>query len=97
MGATSFDCSGLVVYSLLNLGYSSVPLDTYSQFAWATPMGIEKAYNTPGALLFGQFGEDGLSGPGHVAISLGNGSVIEAAHTGTNVSIVPVSPLQTAY
>ena len=27
-GATSFDCSGLVVYSLLNLGYSPVPLDT---------------------------------------------------------------------
>ena len=91
MGATSFDCSGLVVYSLLNLGYSSVPLDTYSQFAWATPLSIEEAYNTPGALLFGQFGEDGVPGPGHVAISLGNGDIIEAAHTGTNVSIVPVS------
>ena len=90
-GATSFDCSGLVVYSLLNVGYSSVPLDTYSQFAWATPVSIEEAYTTPGALLFGQFGEAGIPGPGHVAISLGNGNIIEAAHTGTNVSIVAAS------
>ena len=86
--ATSFDCSGLVVYSLLNVGYASVPPDTYTQFAWATPITVQEAFNTPGALVFGQFGEDGIAGPGHVAISLGNGSIIEAAHTGTNVSIV---------
>ena len=89
--ATSFDCSGLVVYSLLNLGYPSVPLDTYSQYAWATPLSVEAAYATPGALLFGQFGEDGVPGPGHVGISLGNGTIIEAPHTGTSVSVVPVS------
>ena len=89
--ASSFDCSGLIVYSLLNVGYSSVPLDTYSQFAWVTPVSLEEAYTTPGALLFGQFGEAGVPGPGHVAISLGNGNIIEAAHTGTNVSIVAAS------
>ncbi len=79
------------MYALLNVGYSSVPLDTYSQFAWASPVSLEEAYNTPGALLFAQFGEAGVPGPGHVAISLGNGNIIEAAHTGTNVSIVAAS------
>lgn len=66
----AFDCSELVEWCASRVGISpKVPDGSAAQKAHCTPISVEQAIRTKGALLFI---------PGHVAISLGNGKTIEA-------------------
>ncbi len=78
-GTKGFDCSGLMEYAWGKAsGGKSIGGDTYSQ------RGILKtiANPVPGAV--------GQPHPGHTYMYSGNGRIIEAAHTGTNVREVPM-------
>lgn len=72
-GSGSFDCSGLVQWCVQQCGLF-FPRDTYSQYSYLKQqnaiVSVDKAYHTYGALLYA---EQGPNGPGHVAISLGDG------------------------
>lgn len=68
----AFDCSELVQWAAARAGITpAVPDGSANQRAHCTPISVPVGVNLKGALLFQ---------PGHVAISLGNGRVIEAAN-----------------
>lgn len=87
-GGTSpkgFDCSGFTQYVLKRFG---VNLPRISQ--QQAGIGPRKAIADlqPGDLvLFPGSQNNGMEGPGHVAIYMGGGQIIEAARKGTNVRI----------
>lgn len=87
VGPNVFDCSGLVLYCLQQLGirfphYTGSQYDTIKTAG--TDCSVEEAINMYGALLF--IGSSASSpADDHVAISLGNGSDVEATHTGSYV------------
>ncbi len=66
--ADGFDCSGLIHYALGQVGVEFVHGST-AQIDACTPITVDQALATPGALLWFQ---------GHDAISLGNGTTLEA-------------------
>jgi NlpC/P60 family len=74
-GPAAFDCSGLVQYSLEQLGIKDVPRTSEEQWAWVDK--VSKADLQPGDLVFAQFPGDNAS-PGHVGIYTGNGQVLSA-------------------
>lgn len=78
-GPDSFDCSGLVSYVFSSYGIS-VPRTAADQYYGGTQIDISTAVSTPGALIF-------YHGLGHVAISLGDGSVVHASNSDTGVII----------
>ena len=79
---TLLDCSSFVqwVYYHTTGSIGSCPRTSQQQSAWATPIPLQQALNTPGALLF-------IGGPGaatHVEISVGTGQdCVGAMSTGT--------------
>lgn len=79
---SAFDCSSLVQWAAGRVGVTGVPRTSASQAAYCRSRGIsiDQAVHTRGALLFAQ-----TSSIHHVAISLGNGSTIEAAAPGYGV------------
>jgi len=97
-GGTSpkgFDCSGFTQYVAAKFG---VKLPRLSQNQGS--MGAHVALNQlqPGDLvLFPGDTNNGLSGPGHVAIYMGNGQIIEAPHTGENVRIRALGSKENVY
>lgn len=78
-GPDSFDCSGLVSYVFSSYGIS-VPRTAADQYYSGTQIDVSTAVSTPGALIF-------YHGLGHVAISLGDGSVVHASNSDTGVII----------
>lgn len=78
-GPDSFDCSGLVSYVFSSYGIS-VPRTAADQYYDGTQIDVSTAVSTPGALIF-------YHGLGHVAISLGDGSVVHASNSNTGVII----------
>lgn len=78
-GPDSFDCSGLVSYVFSSYGIS-VPRTAADQYYGGTQIDVSTAVSTPGALIF-------YHGLGHVAISLGDGSVVHASNSSTGVII----------
>lgn len=83
-----FDCSGLVSWASRYAGVY-FPAGTGNQWSRirtkGTQISVSKAMNTYGALLFrNPYGAGGRQGA-HVAISLGNGYVVEAANTRVGV------------
>lgn len=78
-GPDSFDCSGLVSYVFSSYGIS-VPRTAADQYYGGTQIDVSTAISTPGALIF-------YHGLGHVAISLGDGSVVHASNSDTGVII----------
>lgn len=74
-----FDCSGLVQYSLKQLGVD-IPRTSQDQFKAGTP--VEKDQLQPGDLVF--FRGDP---PGHVGMYIGNGEYIHAPQSGDVVKI----------
>ena len=79
IGPDSFDCSGLVSYVFSSYGIS-VPRTAADQYYGGTQIDVSTAVSTPGALIF-------YHGLGHVAISLGDGSVVHASNSNTGVII----------
>jgi len=74
-GPSSFDCSGLVQYSLEQLGLKNVPRTSEAQWNWVQR--IDKGQLQPGDLVFAQFPGDNAS-PGHVGVYTGNDEVLSA-------------------
>ena len=93
-GPSSFDCSGLVQYTLQRLGVRNVPRTSEAQWAWVDKIPASQA--EPGDLVFFT-GADGVS-PGHVGILTTAGTaqhgpqMIDAPHTGTVVQIQGFDP-----
>ena len=73
----TFDCSELVEWACAQAGID-IPDGSWNQKAATTPISVEEALRTPGALLFTD---------GHVAISLGDGRTIEARGSRYGVGI----------
>lgn len=91
-GGTSpkgFDCSGFTQYVYGKLGIK-LPRTSQEQAQVGQAVGnISQA--RPGDLVFFAGADGTASAPGHVGIYLGNGQMIDAPYTGTNVRIEPVS------
>ncbi len=77
-GPDAFDCSGLTQFVWAKAGVS---LDHYTGAQWTEGRHVPRSQLQPGDLVF--YGSD----LHHVAIYIGNGQMIEAPHTGTNVRI----------
>jgi cell wall-associated NlpC family hydrolase len=80
-GPTTFDCSGLVVWSFAQVGIS-LPHYSYSQMAMGSPVSYSDLQ--PGDLVF-------FYGGSHVGIYIGGGQFIHAPHTGTVVQVTSLS------
>lgn len=83
-GPDKFDCSGLVQWTLIQLGYSSVPRVTGTQQAWGQLTTVPNSSMAAGDLVFW---------PGHVAIAI-NGS--QVVHAPNSHSVVRVEAVKTA-
>jgi hypothetical protein len=81
-GPASFDCSGLVQYTLGQLGLSA-PRTSQDQWAWVKR--IPASQVTAGDLVFFT-GADPPS-PGHVGIVTSPGKMIDAPYTGADVRV----------
>ena len=82
-----FDCSGFAQFLYAKAGIS-IPRTTYTQ--WTTGHSVPKRALAPGDLVFFK-GSDSKGGlPGHVGIYIGDGMMIDAPHTGSNVRIESV-------
>jgi peptidoglycan DL-endopeptidase CwlO len=77
---SGFDCSGLVMYVYGQLGVS-LPHNAAAQYAATTPVSVQDLQ--PGDLVF-------FYGFGHVGIYVGNGTMINAPHTGAVVSFASI-------
>ena len=83
-----FDCSGLVQYVYAQLGVN-LPRTSQEQATVGTAVsGLAAAQ--PGDLLFFAGSDGTASAPGHVGIYVGNGQMLDAPYTGTNVQIEAV-------
>lgn len=80
-----FDCSGLVQYSLEQLGISNVPRTSEQQWSWAQH--IPQSEIQPGDLVFAQFPGDTGGSPGHVGIYIGNGNVYSARDPSAGIGV----------
>jgi peptidoglycan DL-endopeptidase CwlO len=83
-----FDCSGLVQYVYGQLGVS-LPRTSEEQATVGTAVSDLSAAQ-PGDLLFFAGSDGTASAPGHVGIYVGNGQMIDAPYTGTDVRIEAV-------
>jgi cell wall-associated NlpC family hydrolase len=79
-GPASYDCSGLAQASYAAAGVS---IARTSQQQWTQGQPVSAGALQPGDLVFYY----SSTSPGHVAMYIGNGQVIEALRTGTNVRI----------
>lgn len=97
---TGFDCSGLIYYVLVQLGFKNVPRDSASQWAWvmgrvSTPSGKLSASQIrnlkPGMLVFSNWPGD-TENPGHVQVYIGKGKVLQSPGTASGkVQIVSLA------
>lgn len=79
---TGFDCSGLARYLVYQGAGMEIPRTSQAQYA--SGMEISSADAQPGDLLFPDHSFGG-GGPQHVQVYVGEGKVIEAQQSGTNV------------
>jgi LysM repeat protein len=85
-GPNSFDCSGLVMYAWASAGVS-LPHYSVSQYTGTTR--ITEAELEPGDIVF--YDNDSGPQPGHEALYIGNGQVVAANTTGTDVQTQSIS------
>jgi cell wall-associated NlpC family hydrolase len=78
-----FDCSGLMVYAFAGAG---IALPHYSGYQYLAGRHVPLAAAEPGDLLFW----GGEAGVHHVALYLGNGTMVEAPESGSVVRLTPV-------
>ena len=88
-----FDCSGLMMKAYLKAGVS-IPRTSEAQWTWGPR--VAPGHEEPGDLVFFA-GSDGTpTSPGHVAMVIGHGQMIEAYATGFPIRIAtygtPSSP-----
>ncbi len=81
-GTVGFDCSGLILYAFAGVG---IKLPHYSGNQYEMGRKIPTAQARRGDVIF-----YGPGGSQHVTLYLGNGQMLEAPYTGSNVKISPV-------
>lgn len=86
-GPNVFDCSGLVQWAYRQAGIL-MPRTADEQFLTGDHIPLADAQ--PGDLLFWTYDPNDPGFVDHTAIYLGNGLMVVAPHTGTNVQVVPV-------
>jgi len=88
---TGVDCSGLIYTAYVLGAHVSIPRTSETQ--WQDPSFRPVSYKDaiPGDLVFGNSGEQIAGLPGHVIMAIGGGNAICAQHTGTNVTIMPIT------
>jgi len=91
-GPSAFDCSGLVMEAYAPAG---VGIARTSQAQWATERHVSSP--EPGDLVFYPGADGTRTAPGHVALVVGHGQMIEAYATGYPVRQVPVRAGMTGY
>ena len=91
-GPGAFDCSGLVMDAYQAAG---VDIARTSQAQWATERHVSSP--RPGDLVFYPGADGTWTAPGHVALVVGGGQMIEAYATGYPVREVPIRPGMVGY
>ena len=91
-GPYSFDCSGLVMEAYAHAG---VGIARTSQAQWATEQRVSSP--RPGDLVFYPGADGTWTSPGHVALVVGGGQMIEAYATGYPIREVPIRPGAVGY
>ena len=91
-GPSAFDCSGLVMEAYAHAG---VGIARTSQAQWATERHVSGP--RPGDLVFYPGADGTRTAPGHVALVVGGGQMIEAYATGWPVQQVPIRPGMVGY
>jgi len=86
-GPTDFDCSGLVAWAFAQAGIS-MPRTAAQQFLSGPEIPLSKVQ--PGDLLFWAYDPSDPGFIDHVAMYIGNGEMVVAPHTGTDVQVDPV-------
>ena len=81
-GTVGFDCSGLILYAFAGVG---IKLPHYSGSQYNMGRKIPSAQMRRGDVIF-----YGPGGSQHVTLYLGDGQMLEAPYTGSNVKISPV-------
>jgi cell wall-associated NlpC family hydrolase len=81
-GTVGFDCSGLILYAFAGVG---IKLPHYSGSQYNLGRKIPSAEMRRGDVIF-----YGPGGSQHVTLYLGNGQMLEAPYTGSNVKVSPV-------
>jgi hypothetical protein len=84
-----FDCSGLSRYLVYQASDIEIPRTSEQQYANGMEIGPEDAL--PGDLVFPNHSFEG-GGPGHVQVYVGDGKVVEAQQSGTDVMFSDVGP-----
>jgi cell wall-associated NlpC family hydrolase len=79
---SGFDCSSLARYLIYQASGLEIPRTSEAQYA--SGMEVTGANAQPGDLLFPDH-SFGSGGPGHVQVYVGEGKVVEAQQSGTNV------------
>lgn len=87
-GPDSWDCSGLTQWAFAQAGVL-IPRTAADQYA-AIPNKVALGQIAPGDLLFWATDTSDPTTIHHVAIYVGNGLMLAAPHTGTNVQVQPV-------
>ncbi len=90
-GPDSFDCSGLTMWAWEHAGVS-LPHSSNEQYDDTAR--VSQSDLRPGDLIFENWGGGGPA-PSHVGIYVGNGQMVVADHTGTNVAYQPA--IRSAY
>ena len=91
-GPDAFDCSGLVMEAYRAAG---VDIARTSQAQWATEPHVSSPQ--PGDLVFYPGADGTWTAPGHVALVVGGGQMIEAYGTGYPIRQVPIRPGMVGY
>jgi hypothetical protein len=92
---SGFDCSGLVMWCLQQIGITDCPRTSEEQWwNWCERLGGQSDL-LAGDLIFEQWPQDTDPSPGHVVIYVGGGNVVEAPQPGQDVWKRPWSPSET--
>lgn len=87
-GPDGYDCSGLVMMAYQAAGIS-IPRTSEDQ--WANLPHVDPASIEPGDLVFFPGSDGTWSAPGHVALVIGGGQMIQAYATGTPIEVSPLN------
>jgi peptidoglycan DL-endopeptidase CwlO len=83
-GPDAFDCSGLVMMAYRAAG---IDIARTSEQQWATEQHVPASQVQPGDLVFFAGSDGTVTSPGHVALVIGGGKMIEAYATGFPIRI----------
>lgn len=86
---TGFDCSGLSRFLVYQASGVEIPRTSQDQYTGGMEIGQQDAQ--PGDLVFPEHSFGG-GGPGHVQVYVGDGKVVEAQQSGTDVQFSDVGP-----